>query len=130
MIPKKNRLNTKEIGLLFNRGGAEEKGSKERRVFHSPSLLVVCQRAREFKAGVVVQKKAYRNAVERNRLRRIVYQTLEHLAPNSPPFYVLFVVKKPIEKSGDDSLKKEVENIFQKLSQVSIKQKTNPVVSR
>jgi ribonuclease P protein component len=66
MLPKRHRLTTAAFNRFFKRG----------RRFHGTYLTLVYTPDDTFAGAVVVGKKVYRRAVDRNRLRRQLYPTL------------------------------------------------------
>jgi ribonuclease P protein component len=117
MFPKKERLTEKEVHTLFSRGSTSDRAAaKNRYTLNSQLFSVVYKKSDAFKIGVSVQKGACHNAVERNRLRRLVYQTLRKSAPSNLSAHVFVTVKKKIDKNQDDPLRKEIEDMLKKLS--------------
>lgn len=85
MIAKKNRFTTKLFDRLFRR-------SKKIRIGNF--LFLVSDSRGEAKFSVVVGKKTSKLAVERNRLRRQLYEIIrEEMVPAKPKKNVIFLYK-------------------------------------
>jgi len=116
MLKKRNRLSRSEFEHLLKRG----------RRLHSDHVSVVYsfvssrptpyppQPTPSFKAGVVVSKKVARKAVERNRLRRLVYHTLEAQQESLVGMYVAVLLKKGAAGLEPDVLSKEIQVLLEK----------------
>jgi ribonuclease P protein component len=74
MLPKKNRLTTKEVTEVL-------RGGKTVRTSH---FLVRYLFATQPKFAVVVSKKVAKSSVERHAIRRAVYADLQHHLPYLP----------------------------------------------
>lgn len=103
MFAKKNRLTRKAFSRFFTSG----------KRFHGPSFQLIYSSVLEdgvpFKVAASVSKKVYKNAVDRNRLRRQMYHAVRRVAPLTGTYIV-------IAKSSAASLSyQEVEGQIQKL---------------
>lgn len=66
MLKKKERLTKKEFDRFFSAG----------KRIHSPAFTLLYTPSETFHGAVVVGKKVYKKAVDRNRLRRRLYNAL------------------------------------------------------
>ncbi len=99
MLPKKERLTRTEFDRFFSIG---------RRV-HSPSFQVVYAPHASFHASVVVSKKNARLAVERNKIRRRVYDIVRHCKSSEDMSGIfIFLTKPAIRSVPHTSLKEEI----------------------
>lgn len=87
MLKKTQRLSRTEFTHYFKIGTRS----------NSEYLTIVRAKAPTFKAAVVVGKKVYKEAVDRNRLKRQVYAKIRELNSNSTGVY-LVLVKPPLAK--------------------------------
>ena len=103
MLKKKERLTKKEFDRFFSLG----------RRYHSPALSLIYSPAPDFHAAVVVGKKVYKKAVDRNRLRRqlynIIYRTSQE--KNLKGVYIV-LTKAPATTIGFGELKTTLENLL------------------
>ncbi|MCL5090957.1 MAG: ribonuclease P protein component [Patescibacteria group bacterium] len=97
MLPKKNRLTRKEILKL--------KGKREILQFRFWGLIYSPAKGRKF--GLIISQKVAPKAVERNRVKRLLYRAIEEGFPNFGFF--LFLAKKTILTASLEELKKELE---------------------
>lgn len=96
MLPKKQRLTTKEFKEVF------EKGVR----YNTPSLLCIYLKNQDRGAiSCAVAKKQYPNAVDRNRARRIIYGCINELPSN---VHVVLLLKKPIDNNVDNTICAEI----------------------
>ncbi len=85
MLAKKERLNRREFELFFRSGLR----------FNSPTLSLVYTPRDTFHGAVVVGKKVYKSAVDRNRLRRQIYGVLYRQSRDQSLKGVYIIVAKP-----------------------------------
>lgn len=85
MLKKKERLTKKEFDRFFASGARK----------HSTLLTAVISSHTEFHGAVVVGKKVYRKAVDRNRLRRRLYSVLYRLSRDQGLKGVYIILTKP-----------------------------------
>lgn len=104
MLAKFNRLNRAECDFLL-----QEKNL----VFHTPSLFVRAIPAEEFKAAVAVSKKVSKKAVDRNRMRRVVYDALFEY--KNLPAHILISVKKGAKNSDSENIRAEIKGLREKI---------------
>ena len=106
MLPKKNRVNKKEIDILF----------KEGKSVTSPNLTFrfLIKKLPVPKISVIAPKAVSKLAVKRNLLRRRGYAALEKHISKAPSLFGVFIFKK----YQDDVLiiENEIENIFNKIN--------------
>lgn len=87
MFKKRQRLSTKEFNLAFTTG----------RRFHTPYFQAILKPSSTFHGAVVVGKKVYKHATERNRLRRRVYGVMyRHLTRDALPYTIILIAKPPL----------------------------------
>ena len=85
MLNKAHRLTTAEFSTHFKSG----------RRYHTPSLQLIYSPTDTFHGAVVVGKKVYKKAVDRNRLRRQVYSRLYTLVQKNNHTGVYIIIAKP-----------------------------------
>lgn len=85
MLRKKERLKRKEFDRFFSTGTR----------YHSSALQVVYTPHNSFHASVVVPKKIVRKAVQRNKLRRRIYDILRNLNKEHGFVGTFIVLVKP-----------------------------------
>lgn len=102
MLPKNNRLTHSEFPTFAR--SATKKSSDNLFINYTPGD--------NFKAGVVVSKKVSKKAVDRNRMRRVLYSILAQNKPMLPQgMYVVRVKNTASEVSAID-LKKELRRLL------------------
>ncbi len=108
MLPKKTRVNTKEIDLIF----------KNRKFVTTPSLsfkFVLNQDSSPARISFIAPKNIAKLAVKRNLLRRCGYRALGKYISQFPVGLVgAFVFKKPEEDIL--IIENEIENILNKIN--------------
>lgn len=85
MLPKKQRLTTKGVVLLFK---------EQRKTIYSPHFKIITAQQHGLlnkKFAVVVSKKVASTAVERNRLRRRIYRVIQNMNVNLFPAQAIVV---------------------------------------
>lgn len=106
MLAKLNRLNRAECDLLLK---------EKNLVFHTPSLFVRTISRKDFKAAVAVSKKVSKKAVDRNRLRRIIYDALFEY--RDIPAHMLISVKKSAKDNASENIRREIKELRGKIMQ-------------
>jgi len=102
MLKKKERLTKKEFDRFFSSG----------RRLHSPLFTLIYSQDANFHGAVVVGKKVFKHAVDRNRLRRRLYNILYRLSRESERSGVYIVLTKPAAGLVSfDELKKALETL-------------------
>lgn len=86
MLPKRQRLSTREVREVLKRGNSARAEFLSAKFIKTDSALRV---------AAVVQKSVARNSVQRNRLRRALYQALGTLPTPAHIQGVFFVNKTP-----------------------------------
>lgn len=94
MLAKKYRLNHKEFSLVHKSG---------RRIFKG-SLLFYYLPAKAFKISIVVSKKISKKAVQRNKLRRQIYDYLQKKYLSLPHSIIIYPQKYEIDFSTLDQI--------------------------
>lgn len=90
MLKKKERLTKKEFDRFFSVG----------RRFHSPIFTLIHAPGSSFHGAVVVGKKVYKKSVDRNRLRRRLYNILYRLSRENSLQGVYIILTKPAAKDA------------------------------
>jgi ribonuclease P protein component len=85
MLAKKERLTRKEFDLHFKQG----------RRFHADVFQLIVSPSPTFHGAVVVGKKVYPHAVDRNRVRRSLYPILAQFGKGKRVSNTLIVITKP-----------------------------------
>jgi ribonuclease P protein component len=93
MLQKKERLTKKEFDRFFSSG----------RRYHSIFFTLVYSQDNDFHAAVVVGKKIYKKAVDRNRLRRRLYHIVYRLSRAKDMRGVYIILTKPAAKEAEFS---------------------------
>ncbi len=86
MLAKKERLTRKEFDFHFKQG----------KRFHGEALQLILSPSQTFHGAVVVGKKVYSRAVDRNRVRRSLYPVLAQYG--SARTYTCIIIAKPALK--------------------------------
>ena len=109
MLPKEQRLNTKDVALVF---------AGKRKTAHTPYFSIITTQIeglKHKKYAVVVSKKVAPSAVLRNKLRRRVYRTIRKLnISNTPPLAVVVQCNQNATELGLDNFHKELEKVLKK----------------
>ena len=100
MLSKKERLTRTEFSRSFSVGKRH----------HSPLVQLVLQKTSSFHGSVVVGKKVYAKAVDRNKLRRRIYSILYTHAQQGLFPYTCIVIAKPPAKDASYAVLKETLN--------------------
>lgn len=98
MLKKKERLTKKEFDRFFSLG----------RRYHSPAFSLIYSPTPEFHGAVVVGKKVYKKAVDRNRLRRQLYNIIYRASQEKNLKGVYIVLSKPPAKEASFSELRDV----------------------
>lgn len=105
MLAKKNRLTREAFNEHFAKG----------KRFHGTFVQLIMSPSKEAHGSVVVGKKVFPRAVDRNRLRRRIYPLLREHFKNNPS--VCIVITKPALKNVPIlEVKTELKNLLLKLS--------------
>lgn len=106
MIPKKNRFSRRLFEKAFRRS---------RKIKIDDMIFLVSDDHRESHCAVVVSKKNAKSAVQRNRIRRQIYESMRHnLLPHIQQKNVICLYKNAqIRKNSQD-----YKNMLQKLWQI------------
>lgn len=103
MLAKNKRLNRDEIELLKN------PGRKEKIIQGSFFGLIFQENSQSGKFGVIISNKISPKAVERNRIKRLLYRAVKDKMGDKLGFF-LFLAKRSCLKADLESFKKELEN--------------------
>jgi len=102
MLPKIKRLTTEEFKNVFKSG----------RRYSTTSLLCVYQDSQKGAVSTAVTKKNYPRAVDRNRLRRLVYSCVGEIPSDKN---IIIIVKKKISPKEENILCAEVSSFMHSL---------------
>ena len=102
MLPKKERLKAGEFST-YSRANVKKK---------SPHLFLEYTHNKTFKASVVVSKKVSKKAVNRNRIRRVLYSILAQNQPMLPTGVYIVRVKANASDTSVLYLKKELRRLL------------------
>lgn len=107
MLPKTFRLKKKyEFNYIYKKGKSSH--TKELTLFYSKN------KNNHKRVGFSVSKK-YGNAVERNRIKRVLREVLRQMLPNlKDEFNYIFIVKNEIKSKEFNQIFKIVNNILDK----------------
>lgn len=106
MLPKDNRLKSKEDIKSVKKQGFRCQSSNF-------GLLILKKEKSPFKVGVIISKKVFRRAVDRNReKRRIMKVVRDYQSKIKDNHWVMFLVKSSIKEVTAKDLEKEILNTF------------------
>lgn len=106
MLAKKERLTKKEFDRSFSLG----------KRIHSPALQIIFHPSFAFHGAVVVGKKVYKKAVDRNTLRRSLYGVLYRFhKEHSLGLTVLVIAKPAIRDLSSKQRREALQEMLQKL---------------
>lgn len=111
MLKKENRFSKKEFDSFYN---------SQKTKISTPIFIVYYSfpETKTSKFAVVVSAKMDKRAVQRNRIRRLIYQSVFEIYKNiKRPINALIVVKKGInlKNLNFEIVKKELEKAFEKI---------------
>ena len=106
MLPKKERLTTKEFDQTFTSGKRH----------HCPTLQLIYSPSETFHGAAVVGKKVHKKAVDRNRLRRRMYGVLYryHKVQQLQGTFIL-IAKPALKEVNKDDFTQEIETLLKKV---------------
>lgn len=105
MLPKENRLNKREIEKVLKRG----------RSFDTSFFRLKGDFGKKpFKISPVVSKKVSKLAVDRNNIKRYIFNIIKDLDLEKESFQGVLFVKKDISKISRDILKEDILGLFKK----------------
>jgi ribonuclease P protein component len=104
MLPKANRLSSKEFDLVVKTG----------REICSPLFTIKYILSGVFKFSSAAPKKTFKTAVSRNRTRRIVYDAMRGILSlkEIKPSYIVLIVKKDIKDIDSQHLVRTLQDLF------------------
>lgn len=85
MLKRKQRLSKRQFDTFFRTG----------KRLHTPLFQVIYAKTEDFHGAAVVGKKVHKRAVDRNRLRRRVYNILYRLSQDRDLKGVYIIIAKP-----------------------------------
>jgi len=103
MLPKRKRLTTEDFEKTFKKGAR----------YNTPSLLCIYAPAKSAALSVAVTKKQYPLAVDRNKIRRVIYGCIAGLPKNT---HIIILVRKKVAKKEENTLCAEVSGFIHSLS--------------
>lgn len=102
MLKKRERLTKKEFDTYFATG----------KRFHTPLLQLIYTPYTSFHGAAVAGKKVHKKAVDRNKLRRRLYNILYHLKVERALSGVYMIIAKPAAKDASYAvLKTDIEKV-------------------
>jgi len=106
MLAKKERLSKSDFSRFFSSG----------KRLHSPLFTLIFSPHKTSHGSVVVSKKVARRAVDRNRMRRRIYDMLRgHLRGGAPAGVYILLVKKAALSATYDELKEALDDLIKKV---------------
>ena len=109
MLPKKERLKRVAFNQFFSCG----------KRYHSPSYQLIYSAHDTFHASVVVSKKIEKEAVQRNKMRRRVYDILRNLHKESPLSGIFIILtKKTTRTASYEAIKTEARSLITQTKKV------------
>lgn len=106
MLKKRQRLSKRQFDEIFRSG----------KRYHSPLFQLIYTDQTGFSGAVVVGKKVHKRAVDRNRLRRRVYNILYRLSKDKGLTGTYIIITKPTAApAGFNDLKTAVEQLLKNL---------------
>jgi ribonuclease P protein component len=104
MLSKKQRLTKKEFDNIFAIG----------KRYHCPTLQLIYNPDDVFHGAVVVGKKVYKKAVDRNRLRRQIYNIVYRFHKKTPlQGTFIFIAKPTLKQKSQTNLATDIEKLLQ-----------------
>jgi len=105
MLPRPNRLPKTVFFTLFRKASREQNDDFQMRIY--PNSLKVSRFA------VQVSKKTAKHAVDRNRIKRLVRESISHLLPTiKPGFDCIMIAKTNFADQQESSIEKSVRNLL------------------
>jgi ribonuclease P protein component len=105
MLKKTKRLTTKEFQEVFQKG---------KRV-SSPLFLVSFIKLDKYKVAVSIPKKKYKNAVDRNYAKRIIFACLKKQA-TQPSLGIVIVLRKKLDNTTHKEMCSELYDAIKKIN--------------
>ncbi len=103
MLAKKNRLNREAFNKVFSHG----------KRFHGETMQLIVAPSPTFHGSVVVGKKVFSHAVQRNKLRRRIYAQLA-AHQNESAYTCIVIVKPTIKTLPVAKIKEEIVGLLKK----------------
>ncbi len=119
MLPKSQRLTSNRIEYLLRKGRrSTEGGRKNGNLFFTVKYLTTQQPQSRF--CVIVSTKIFPKAVERNHLRRQIYEVFR-LHPELPSFSadIVVIAKTPLTKLNFQDLTKTIVQLLKNITKTS-----------
>jgi len=106
MLKKKERLTKKEFDRSFAVG----------KRYHSPCIQLIYEETPDFHGAAVVGKKVFKNAVDRNRLRRRLYGVLYRYHKTNPlQGTFILIAKSALKEVSKNNFSQEIESLLKKV---------------
>lgn len=109
MLAKNKKANKNTIKKVFLRSYSK----------HSPSFIIRFineENATNSKSSVLVSSKIYKKAVDRNKIKRIIYSILNSLNKDLKKGYAfVLIIKKPLNDRVFVSIKAELTNLLKEV---------------
>lgn len=107
MLRKANRLNRAQFNDVFTSG----------KRYHSPFVQIIVDKNTPFHGAVVVGKKVYKKAVDRNTLRRRLYGALYRYYKTTKVSGTYIIIAKPATKKATrKEILDDIEKVLAKIS--------------
>ncbi len=106
MLPKQNRLNLRKEFFSLKKDG---------KMINSETFGLLFAKGESSKFNFIVSTKISKKAVERNLVKRRLREIVRQM-PKPPQVNGVFLCKKSILNKTYQELKKEVENVFNKIN--------------
>lgn len=105
MLPTTNRLPASIFSTIFRTG----------KRIHSPELTLIVVQTKEpiSRFGFVVSKKTAKRAVDRNRIKRILRESIHHLLPTIPTgLNCVFIAKQNFAEKHTAEIEPKIKNLL------------------
>jgi ribonuclease P protein component len=105
MLPKSNRLPKSQFQSVFRTG----------KKMHTDDLMCVVLKTKEVVSqfAFVVSTKVSKHAVDRNRMKRLLRESIHHLLPTIQPGYdIVFVAQKNFADKKESDIEDQVNKIL------------------
>jgi len=107
MLARKHRLGKHEINKVFRKG----------KRIRSQSLMLITQKSDNVKVGVVIGKKCFPRAVDRNKAKRRIRSIVRELFNKIPKDTKIIIYTLPdIQKLDYKGIQKEITKLINKIS--------------
>ena len=106
MLPKKNKLNREAFDGVWKEGGR----------IHSPLFTFIYKKSADVgHYSAVISKKVAKTAVLRNRLRRLIYKTIDFVGGRGKPISGVFILKPEAKTTSLENLSENISKTIKNL---------------